>query len=73
MARAALRWSIDDLASASKVGRNTIVRFEAGAHARSGTIAALQTAIENAGITILDDGDHSVGGGPGVRLPSGLK
>jgi transcriptional regulator with XRE-family HTH domain len=71
MARAALRWSIDDLASASKVGRNTIVRFEAGTQARDGTIAALRTAIENAGISILNDGDHSVTGGVGVRLPSG--
>ena len=72
MARAALKWSIDDLALASKVGRNTIVRFEAGTQARNGTVSALRTTIEGAGITILNDGDHSVSGGRGVRLPGGL-
>lgn len=73
MARAALKWSIDDLASAASVGRATIARFETGTVPRAETVAALRSAIERAGVTILNDGDHSVSGGPGVRLPSGLK
>lgn len=71
MARAALNWSIDDLAKAASVGRATIARFETGTAARPETVRALCGAIEQAGVTIIDTGERSVGGGHGVRLSDG--
>ena len=68
MARAALRWSIDDLAERSKVGRATIARFETGTSARGDTINALRRTLEAAAVVFIDDGQDSRAGGAGVRL-----
>jgi transcriptional regulator with XRE-family HTH domain len=68
MARAALGWSLDDLAAAAKIGRATIARFETGTDARSETVSALKSAIEAAGVTIIAGGEVSKSGGPGVRF-----
>lgn len=68
MARAALRWSIDDLAERAGVGRATIARFETGAEIRPDRATALRNALETAGVKILDQDERSGGGGPGVRL-----
>lgn len=70
MARAALRWSIDDLAAQAKVGRATIARFETGSAPRADTITALRETLETAGVILLDVGETSAGGGAGVRLAS---
>ena len=64
-ARALLRWDQKDLAERSGVPLTSVKRLEAkpgplGAHGR--TIAALQSALEAAGITFMN------GGEPGVRL-----
>lgn len=65
MARAALGWTVDDLARRARVGEATIRRFETQ---RGTTIpavsAAIRTALEAAGIEFIDEN----GGGPGVRL-----
>lgn len=49
MARAALKWSLDDLSEASSVGRATIQRFETGKDTYASTAAKLQTALESSG------------------------
>jgi len=70
MARAALRWSIDDLAERAKVGRATIARFETGTAARTDTVAALRRALEAAGVILIASDEVSPAGGAGVRLTS---
>jgi transcriptional regulator with XRE-family HTH domain len=65
MARAALNWSLADLAAASGVHRNTISNFETGRYGGSDqAIAAIRAALESAGVVFIAEN----GGGPGVRL-----
>lgn len=70
MARAALRWSIDELAERAKVGRATIARFETGTAARTDTVAALRRTLEAAGVVLIAEDQASPSGGVGVRLLS---
>lgn len=70
MARAALRWSIDDLAERAKVGRATIARFETGTAARTDTVAALRQTLEASGVMLISEDEASPTGGAGVRLAS---
>ncbi len=65
MARAALNWSLQTLAEASGVHRNTISNFETGKYAGDpSTVDAIRAAIEQAGIELIPEN----GGGAGVRL-----
>lgn len=65
MARAALAWSLADLARASGVHRNTISNFETGKYGGSeAALAAIRSALENAGVVFIEEN----GGGAGVRL-----
>lgn len=65
MARAALNWSLADLAEAAGVHRNTISNFETEKYAGSEeALAAIRAALEKAGIAFVEEN----GGGPGVRL-----
>jgi transcriptional regulator with XRE-family HTH domain len=62
-ARAMLGWSREQLAGASKVALRTIVDFEREAReARHATLAAIQRALESAGVEFTN------GGQPGVRM-----
>jgi predicted transcriptional regulator len=64
-ARALLRWEQAELAHRSGVSKPTIARLEAKSgtiSAHGPTIAALMSALEQAGIEFLNDGR------PGVRL-----
>jgi DNA-binding XRE family transcriptional regulator len=62
MARAALGWSLDDLAKAAGVERKTILRFEQGTtDMRPSTRAAARGAMEAAGAVFIDDGEHAGG------------
>jgi transcriptional regulator with XRE-family HTH domain len=72
MARAALGWSLSDLAAKSQVNLNTISRYEAGREVLSGTIDKLEKVFESAGITFIQEDDL---GGPGIRMqkPSAKK
>jgi hypothetical protein len=66
-ARALLRWSALDLATASKVGVATIRRVEVVDGEIPATLpneAALRRALETAGIEFIDNN----GGGEGVRF-----
>jgi DNA-binding XRE family transcriptional regulator len=65
MARAALEWSLAQLAEASGVHRNTISNFETGRYAgKPESLDAIRAALEAAGIIFIEEN----GGGPGVRL-----
>lgn len=58
MARAALKWSTKDLASASGVGLNTVNRFEADGDisTRESKIEQLKETLEKAGVTFTNSG-----------------
>lgn len=59
-ARAAVRWTVRQLAERSGVHRNTITKIEAGAASHRPTIAAVVRALEAAGIEFVS------GDAPGV-------
>ena len=64
-ARYLLNLSQQDLADAAGIARSTITEFERGARgATPGTLAAMRSALEVAGVAFIDRN----GGGPGVRL-----
>jgi transcriptional regulator with XRE-family HTH domain len=63
MARGALNWSLQQLAEAAGVHRNTISNFETGKYAGDPEkLAAIQRALEAAGVEFTN------GAQPGVRL-----
>ena len=63
MARAALNWSLEDLAKAAGVHRNTISNYETGKYGGDPeTLAKMRKALEAAGIEFTN------GDAPGVRL-----
>lgn len=68
MARAALGWSIPDLAERADVRPNTISHFERGGDSYTSTITKLQSALEAAGVVFVGAGEASLAGGAGVRL-----
>ena len=70
MARAALGWNMQKLATKAGVGVNTINRFESGVgQPRGVTLEALRGAFEAAGVEFIAEN----GGGPGVRLRKAAK
>ena len=65
MARAALNWTVRDLAEATQLHRNTITNIETGKYAGdAATVAAIVAVLQGAGIEFIDEN----GGGAGVRL-----
>ncbi|MDE2165838.1 MAG: helix-turn-helix transcriptional regulator [Alphaproteobacteria bacterium] len=64
MARAAVNWSVRDLAEKAGVAANTVSRFENGSDAYGATLAKFKRVLERAGVIFLDGN----GEGPGVRL-----
>ena len=65
MARAALNWSVKDLAQAAGVHRNTITNIEVGRYLGDAeTLKKLKRALVKGGVEFIDEN----GGGPGVRL-----
>ena len=64
MARVAVKWTTDDLASAAKVGRMTVARFERGDNVTDENLRAMRTALESAGASFTDDGKRI-----GVTIP----
>ena len=61
-ARAAVRWTVRQLAERSGVHRNTVTKIEAGTASHGPTIAAVVRALEAAGVEFID------GDAPGLRL-----
>jgi transcriptional regulator with XRE-family HTH domain len=68
MARAALGWSIAELAEAAKVRAMTVSNFERGGGCYASTVQKLQGAMERAGIVFVSAGEASIAGGVGIRL-----
>jgi transcriptional regulator with XRE-family HTH domain len=65
MARAALNWSVRDLAAATGLHRNTITNIEVGRYAGdAATLAVIRDVLSRAGVEFIDEN----GGGPGVRF-----
>jgi transcriptional regulator with XRE-family HTH domain len=68
-ARALLDMTQASLATVAGVSLPVIKRFERGADPRASTVNAIERALINAGITLIDDGASSPpGAGAGVRL-----
>lgn len=65
MARAALNWTVRDLAAATGLHRNTITNIEVGRYAGDpATINLIKEVLIREGVVFIDEN----GGGPGVRL-----
>lgn len=56
MARAALGWSLDELASKSGVARRSIANFEGGKLVRPETVEALRATLVAGGAVFIDQG-----------------
>ena len=68
MARAALNWTVRDLANATGLHRNTITNIEVGRYAGDpATIAVIEQVFIREGLVFIDEN----GGGAGVRLRKG--
>jgi DNA-binding XRE family transcriptional regulator len=65
MARAALDWTVRDLAEATGLHRNTINNIEVGRYAGDQkTLELIEQTLKAAGVVFIAEN----GGGPGVRL-----
>jgi transcriptional regulator with XRE-family HTH domain len=65
MARAALNWTVRDLAEATGLHRNTITNIEIGRYAGDQkSLEKIEFVLRKAGIEFIDEN----GGGPGARL-----
>ncbi len=65
MARAALQWTLEGLASRAGVHRNTISNIETGKFKGDfESLLAIRAALEAGGVEFIAEN----GGGPGVRL-----
>jgi transcriptional regulator with XRE-family HTH domain len=64
-ARALLGWSRDRLAGAAGISPSAVARIEMGKSFRASTLAAIQSALDQAGIEFTGDAES------GVRLRSG--
>jgi DNA-binding XRE family transcriptional regulator len=65
MARAALDWTVRDLAEATGLHRNTINNIEVGRYAGDPkTLELIEKTLRAAGVEFINEN----GGGPGVRL-----
>ena len=68
MARAALNWTVRDLAEATSLHRNTITNIETGKYVGDeASLATIETVFNRAGVEFIDEN----GGGAGVRLRKG--
>ena len=66
MARAALDWTVHEMARNAQVGISTVVRFEAGrGKPIVATVAAMKRTFEAAGIRFIDKGVCFEGDEPG--------
>ena len=65
MARAALNWTVRDLAEATGLHRNTITNIEIGRYAGDEkSLERIESVLRKAGVEFIAEN----GGGPGVRL-----
>lgn len=70
MARAALGWSLDDIAAAAGINRKTILAFEREERRpREANAEAIRRAFEDAGIRFLYEGADAGGVVPPLSRP----
>src|ERR1700722_15012712 len=69
MARAALNWTLRDLAKRAQVNLNTVARYEDGKEVLSGTIQRLEKVFAAEGVSFIHE---DAIGGVGIRLAQGL-
>ena len=70
MARAALNWTVRDLAAATGLHRNTITNIEVGRYAGDpATLNLIKEVLIREGVVFIDEN----GGGVGVRLRKPVK
>jgi len=65
MARAALNWSLRDLAERAGVNLNTISRYEAGGEMLTATLQKIENVLKAEGILLVEEDEHT---GAGVRF-----
>jgi transcriptional regulator with XRE-family HTH domain len=68
MARAALDWTLKDLADRAQLNMNTISRYEGGGAMLSDTLERIEAVFRAEGIIFIDEDEEF---GPGVRLRRG--
>ncbi|WP_455183044.1 helix-turn-helix domain-containing protein [Azospirillum palustre] len=68
MARAAVGWGVRDLAKEAGVSVDTVSRLERGEDLQPRTLAAIQAALEAAGVEFIPENGDA--GGVGVRVRS---
>lgn len=67
-ARGLLDWSQGRLAEAASVGLSTVRQFEGGARQPiANNLAAIRSALEQGGVTLLADGDVATGAGVSLK------
>ena len=65
MARAALSWTVRDLAARAGVNKNVVSRYEAGKEIVASSLQKIEKVLTEQGMVFFDqDGTY----GPGVRL-----
>jgi transcriptional regulator with XRE-family HTH domain len=64
MARAALTWSLDELAAATALNRKTILRLEQGHPLHRRNLQTIRRAFEAAGLRFIDEGEFAGGVAP---------
>jgi transcriptional regulator with XRE-family HTH domain len=69
MARAALDWSMRELAEKAGVAMNTVNRYENGADALGENLLKIRRALEAGGVVFIDEN----GGGVGVRIKKSVR
>jgi transcriptional regulator with XRE-family HTH domain len=72
MARAAVKWSAQDLAREAAIGYATVARFESGQTVQADSADAMRSALERGGVEFIAAGatvkDGKGPAGVGVRL-----
>jgi transcriptional regulator with XRE-family HTH domain len=68
MARAALGWTLKDLAIKADVNVNTISRYEAGSEILTGTMQRIEEVFKEAGVIFIDETDEFR---PSIRIRKG--
>jgi len=58
MARAALGWSLDDLAKAADVDKRTLMLLEADEPVIAANVAKLRSTLESEGVVFIERGVH---------------
>jgi DNA-binding XRE family transcriptional regulator len=69
MARAALRWSLENLKEKTGLSKTTLVRFEAGLGVYQSTAMQLEVTFARAGVVFIYESETN---GPGVQLSKEL-